>query len=104
MLSERSRCARRKRAVFPGGPAFAMKRFEENTALMTVDPFRRAIDRVKANRLIARVLEVNGRFDADGGGYLCAAITYYAFLSLFPLILLGASVAGFVLAGDRSRQ
>lgn len=65
---------------------------------------RRVIGRVKSNRFIARVLQVNERFGADGGGYLAAAIAYYAFFSLFPLLLLGASVAGFVLAGDPQAQ
>jgi len=62
------------------------------------------VDRVKRNRAVAKVLEVNSRFGDDGGGYLAAAITYYAFFSLFPLLLLGASVAGFILAGDPTAQ
>jgi membrane protein len=33
------------------------------------------------------------------GNHLAAAVTYFSFLALFPLILLGASVAGFILAG-----
>lgn len=40
------------------------------------------------------------RFGADSAGFLAAALTYRAFLSLFPLLLLGASVLGFVLAGN----
>lgn len=36
----------------------------------------------------------------DRGPYLAALITYYAFLSLFPLLLLFFSVAGFVLQGN----
>jgi membrane protein len=63
-----------------------------------------AVDRVKRNGFVAKVLEVNSRFGADGGGYLAAAITYYAFFSLFPLLLLGASIAGFILAGDPAAQ
>jgi YihY family inner membrane protein len=35
----------------------------------------------------------------DRGPYLAALITYYAFVSLFPLLLLFFSVAGFVLQG-----
>lgn len=45
-------------------------------------------------------LAVNRRFGADSGGFMAAAITYQSFLSLFPLLLLGASVLGFVLAGN----
>ena len=40
----------------------------------------------------------------DGGGYLAALITYYAFVSLFPLLLLGTTVLGIVLAGDPEAQ
>lgn len=34
------------------------------------------------------------------GDHVAAAITYFSFLALFPLILLGGSVAGFVLANN----
>lgn len=37
------------------------------------------------------------KFVDDQGGYLAALITYYGFLSLFPLLLLGVSALGFVL-------
>ncbi len=37
------------------------------------------------------------KFFDDQGGYLAALITYYAFLSIFPLLLLASSVLGFVL-------
>ena len=36
----------------------------------------------------------------DRGGYLAALITYYGFLSLFPLLLLLSTILNFVLAGD----
>jgi membrane protein len=36
----------------------------------------------------------------DQGGYLAALITYYAFLSIFPLLLLASSILGFVLQGN----
>jgi membrane protein len=38
------------------------------------------------------------RYKANHGDHLAAAITYFSFLALFPLILLGASAAGFVFA------
>jgi membrane protein len=40
----------------------------------------------------------------DQGTYLAALLTYYGFLSLFPLLLLGASVLGFVLNGNPQIQ
>jgi membrane protein len=40
------------------------------------------------------------RYDADGGNRLAGAVTYYGFLSVFPLIVLAFSVLGYVLAGN----
>ena len=44
-------------------------------------------------------MAVGDRYTRDSGGYLSAAIAYYGFLSLFPLLLLAFSIVGFVLAG-----
>jgi len=45
------------------------------------------------------------KFVDDQGAYLAALITYYGFLSIFPLLLLLQSVLGFVIDGDdRLRQ
>lgn len=44
--------------------------------------------------------DVFDRSGRDRSGYLAATVTYYAFLSVFPLLLLGLSVIGFVLAGN----
>ena len=45
-------------------------------------------------------LAVIYKFFEDQGPYLAALITFYGFLSLFPLLLLLASVLGFVLQED----
>jgi membrane protein len=44
------------------------------------------------------------KFFDDGGGHLAALITYYAFLSLFPLLLLASTVLSVVLQGDTATQ
>ncbi len=44
------------------------------------------------------------KFGEDQGPYLAALITYYGFLSLFPLLLLFTSVLGFVLDGRPELQ
>jgi YihY family inner membrane protein len=49
-------------------------------------------------------LAVTYKFIDDQGGYLAALITYYGFLSIFPLLLLFTSVLGFVLRGDPHLQ
>ena len=38
------------------------------------------------------------------GSLLAGALTFFSFLALFPLILLGVSIAGFVLSSDRSLE
>lgn len=49
-------------------------------------------------------LAVLYKFFDDNGGYLAALIAYYAFVSLFPLLLLLSTVLGFVLSGDPGLQ
>jgi YihY family inner membrane protein len=49
-------------------------------------------------------LAVAFKFVEDQGPYLAALITYYGFLSLFPLLLLLTSVLGFVLDGHPDLQ
>ncbi len=44
------------------------------------------------------------KFADDQGSYLTALITYYGFLSLFPLLLLLVTILGFVLHGDPHLQ
>jgi membrane protein len=44
------------------------------------------------------------KYSRDQAGLLAAAITYYAFLSVFPLLLAFASILGFVLRGDSQLQ
>jgi membrane protein len=49
-------------------------------------------------------LAVIYKFADDQGGYLTALITYYGFVSLFPLLLLLVTVLGFVLQHDPGLQ
>ncbi|HEU5267537.1 MAG TPA: YihY/virulence factor BrkB family protein [Jatrophihabitans sp.] len=49
-------------------------------------------------------LAVIYKFIDDQGGYLAALITYYGFLSLFPLLLILNTVLNFVLADDPELQ
>jgi membrane protein len=44
------------------------------------------------------------KFVDDQGGYLAALITYYGFLSLFPLLLIFSTVLGFLLPGNPALQ
>lgn len=44
------------------------------------------------------------KFFDDNGNYLAALMTYYAFVSLFPLLLLSSTVLGYVLSGNPQLQ
>jgi membrane protein len=70
---------------FPGLPGWLVR------------PVRRARDKYHwfDTMVLAAV-----RFDQVNGGRLAAAISYYAFLAAFPLLLLSFSVLGFVLNED----
>ena len=56
-------------------------------------------ERIRERPVLGVALDTVERFGRDRGGYLAAAVTYRAFLSLFPLLLVAFSVIGFVLAG-----
>jgi membrane protein len=45
-------------------------------------------------------LAVTYKFFDDQGNYLAAVITYYAFVAIFPMLLIASSVLGLVLSGN----
>jgi membrane protein len=61
------------------------------------------VDRVDAwqrrHRVAGVPIAIVYKFFDDQGGFLAAAITYYAFVAIFPLMLIGSSILGFVLQG-----
>lgn len=57
----------------------------------TIDGFQRR------HPVIGFPLGVIYKFFDDQGNYLAAMLTYYAFVAIFPLMLLGTSILGFVL-------
>lgn len=66
---------------------------------MTSPP--RPIGRVDAfqrkHRVVGFPIAVIYKYFDDQGPYLAAIISYYAFIAIFPLLLLGSSILGFVL-------
>ncbi|HVW42286.1 MAG TPA: inner membrane protein YhjD [Amycolatopsis sp.] len=48
------------------------------------------------------VIRANDAFGERYGNHYAAAITYFSVLSLFPLLMVGFSVVGFVLANDQA--
>jgi membrane protein len=75
---------------------------------MNVDPLLvpvRAFDRFqRRHRPLAVAVAVLRNFSDQHAGQAAVVIAYYAFFSLFPLLLVFVSILGFVLHGDRSAQ
>ena len=68
------------------------------TVVERVDAFQRR------HRWAGYPIAVVYKYIDDQGGNLAALIAYYAFLSLFPLLLLLTTILGFVLAGHEHLQ
>lgn len=63
------------------------------------------LDRLqRRHRRVGFAIAVVYKYLDDQGGYLAALITYYAFVSLFPLLLLMTTVLGVVLVGRPQLQ
>jgi membrane protein len=74
---------------------------------MAMDLLRpvRAFDRVQQrHRWLAVPMAVIKKFGDDQAGSLAALVAYYAFFSLFPLLLVFVTILGYVLQGDPSAQ
>jgi membrane protein len=54
----------------------------------------------QGHRWLALPMAVLKKFGDDQAGNLAALVAYYGFFSLFPLLLVFATILGFVLAGD----
>jgi membrane protein len=72
------------------------------------DPISRAVGaargllrRQRARRpWLDHLVHAGGRYNRVQGDLLASGVTYYVFLALFPVLLLVASIAGFVLKGN----
>ena len=53
-------------------------------------------------RVVGFLWAVQKKYSDDRGGYLAALVTYYGFLSVFPLLLAALTVIAYVLSGDKS--
>lgn len=65
----------------------------------------KALDRFQRRHPVVAVpLAVIYKYFDDQGPYLASALTYYAFVAIFPLMLLGTSILGILLAGEPGWQ
>jgi membrane protein len=67
-------------------------------AVSAVDGFQRR------HPVLGFPLAVVYKYFDDQGPYLASALTYYAFISIFPLMLLGTSILGIILKGEPNWQ
>ena len=64
-----------------------------------------AVDRTQQRfTVLGYPIAVIYKYFDDQGNYLAAIITYYAFIAIFPLLLLGSSILGFFLEGNQDLQ
>jgi YihY family inner membrane protein len=54
----------------------------------------------RRHRVTAFVYAIQKKYSDDQGGQLAALVTYYGFLSIFPLLLAAFTVVAYILAGD----
>jgi len=65
----------------------------------------RTIARVRARSpFVDHLARAGGRYRRRQGDLMAAGVTYFAFLGLFPVLLLAASIVGLVLSGDQLLQ
>jgi membrane protein len=68
-------------------------------------PLARRLDTFqRTHRWAGLPLAVIYKFIDDQGAYQAALLTYYGFVSLFPLLLLAVTILGFVLTGNPAAQ
>ena len=67
-------------------------------------PVRRFDRYQQGRKSLAIPMAVVKKFGDDQGGNLAALIAYFAFFSLFPLLLVFVTILGFVLQGDPTAQ
>ena len=67
-------------------------------AVSSVDEFQRR------HPVVGFPLAVVYKYFDDQGPYLASALTYYAFIAIFPLMLLGTSILGIILRGEPNWQ
>lgn len=67
-------------------------------AVSRVDGFQRR------HPVLGFPLAVVYKYFDDQGPYLASALTYYAFIAIFPLMLLGTSILGLILRGEPQWQ
>lgn len=73
--------------------------------MQSIQDVQRRVDVVqRQNSSLGFIIGVVKKFGDDQAGYLAALVAYYAFFSIFPLLLVFATVLGFVLQNNHRLQ
>ena len=73
--------------------------------MQAIQDVSRRVDTIqKQKSFLGFVIGVVKKFGDDRAGYLAALVAYYAFFSLFPLLLVFATVLGFILQSNHKLQ
>ncbi|HKN48830.1 MAG TPA: YihY/virulence factor BrkB family protein [Actinomycetota bacterium] len=73
--------------------------------MQAIQDVSRRVDTIQKQKdFLGFVIGVVKKFGDDQAGYLAALVAYYAFFSLFPLLLVFTTVLGFFLQHDLKRQ
>ncbi|MGW5921474.1 inner membrane protein YhjD [Nocardia fluminea] len=68
--------------------------------MQLIDNISAAVEKQIGSRpWLDHLVRAGGRFQSQRGDFFAAGITYFTVLSLFPLLMVAFSVAGFILAG-----
>ncbi|PHI28020.1 Inner membrane protein yhjD [Budvicia aquatica] len=78
-------------------PESGRKNFSMKSVIATT---AKIIDRIKAYPSVAHLIRATERFNDRMGSQFGAAITYFSFLSLIPILMVSFAAAGFVLASN----
>src|ERR1700712_3041658 len=70
-----------------------------------IDAVQSGVSTIRERRpFLDHLVRAYSRYQADSGDRLAASVTYFGFLSFFPLVALAFSVAGFVVDAYPSAQ
>lgn len=69
-----------------------------------ISSIRRAFSSLRSQRWFRVVKGVLARYKQDGGSWLAAVITYYGFIAMIPLLLLGVALLGALVANDPAER
>jgi membrane protein len=98
---------RAKQTPLPNATAPRVRLARESAGVMAMGITDRLHDldrRQQEGPRIGFIAAVIKKFGDDQAGQLAALVAYYAFVSLFPLLLVLVTILGFVLQGDPSDQ